>query len=106
MCEEPPASRLKFLLRGDGTAMAIHDGNLEIRLLAQQRDNFTDVVHGLPLPSASGPFQWYSFLNLDSSLGLRWKLTALLLQRKRPALRNRACDDGRELPAVFLKLRF
>ena len=46
MSEKPPACRLEFLLGGDGTAVAIHDGNLEIRLLAQQRDDFTHVVHG------------------------------------------------------------
>ncbi len=47
MCKEAPAGRLEFLLGGDGTAVAIQDGQLEIRLLALQRNDFTDVVHGV-----------------------------------------------------------
>jgi hypothetical protein len=69
------SSILCELLGRDDTAIAIH---FRIRGLAKQRDDFRDVVHRLPLYSASrGPFRWYSFFSSDSSVGGLWLLFLL-----------------------------
>ncbi len=65
-------------------------------ILAQQRDAFRDLFHGLPFNSASGPLPWYSFLGHDLSLTLRLFLTSRSHCRQRLVRRNNARDDGRE----------
>jgi hypothetical protein len=104
--DEPAASRFELILRRDRIGVAIHDGHFQIRLPAKQREDFRDVIQGLPLRSASGPFGGYSFLSIDWALRSRSSLPSRFLPRKRPVLRDRARNHGGELAPEVLELRF
>jgi hypothetical protein len=86
--------------------VAIDELNFEIRLLTKQRDDFRDIVHGLPLCSALRPFGGDMFLSFDSSLRLHSSLMSRFPLRMRAVLCYGARNDGRELSPVLFELRF